>query len=106
MICNFRAVITIYILFNWGIDLQGQIDTSVRKIDTVMINSSAITFKSKQLYDQMINDTRPNIGGFEALDIFNGQVDKQLWVSPETHCVQLNKKTLNFEGYSRSINFI
>ncbi len=104
MICNFRALLIIILFFNFGVDLLGQsYDSAVKKMDTVIVHSGAISFKTKQLYDQQINDSKPNIGGFEALEIFNGILDKQVWVSAENHCVQLSKRSDLLEGKSKSI---
>jgi hypothetical protein len=70
-----------------------------QKMDTISLNGKLLSFQNRNLYDIQEEADKENINGFYALNIFNENIDKQVWASPEKNCVQFSpENTLVFEG--------
>ncbi len=55
-----------------------------------------IKMQDKGLYDyKSAKKEKANINGFADLIVFDGAMDKSVWVSPETHCVTMKKEIVN-----------
>ncbi|MBU3677125.1 MAG: hypothetical protein FGM54_08115, partial [Chitinophagaceae bacterium] len=50
-------------------------------------------FQVRALYDADVASEQDEINGFNALAIFQDNVDNSIWVSPEKHCIQLQRVT-------------
>lgn len=70
-------------------DIYAQNDSSYIRLDTITLKQKAIRFKESKLYDIQEEKDNENIRGFYALSIFENTLDKQIWVSPETQCIQM-----------------
>lgn len=87
------------ILFNFHY-LNAQVDDQkVYSLDTINLHSKWISLKYKQLYDYNEAPELENISGFFALNLYKDNIDKQIWISPEKQCIQMNSElNLIFEG--------
>ncbi len=91
-----RAILIFFFCFYLNAEVKAQLaDSSLRSMDTVRVTGKKWNFKSKNLYDESSDIEKPNIHGFYALNIFNGQVDKQIWISNEQKCIESEKITKN-----------
>ena len=66
-----------------------QSDTSYTRLDTINLKTKPVQFRNLNLYDIADEPEKENIHGFTSLSIFDHHFDKQVWISPESHCVQL-----------------
>ena len=81
------------------------LDTIPNRIDTVnVLGKSVVHFKTKNLYDVSFEMEKPNIMGFYALTVFNGQIDKQIWISNEKKCIE-SKLNLSDKGNFLTLNW-
>ena len=70
-----------------------------QKMDTISLKGKLLSFQNRNLYDIDEEADKENINGFYALEIFNENIDKQVWASPEKNCVQFSPEIkLVFEG--------
>ncbi len=67
-----------------------QSDTTYTRLDTINLTTKTVQFRNLNLYDIQEEPEKENIHGFTALSIFDNVYDRQVWVSPESQCVQLN----------------
>jgi hypothetical protein len=51
--------------------------------------------QKKSLYDQSLSNDVNEIDGFKAVYIFKDDMDKSVWVSPETQCVVMKSEIKN-----------
>jgi hypothetical protein len=64
-----------------------------------------VAVQPKTLYDD--NKTTggtEEIDGFKAVYIFKDEIDKSVWVSPETQCVSLKTETKNTYAHAKSMH--
>ena len=84
-----RAILIFILSFDFFSGVKAQFeDSTSRTIDTVHVSGKKWNFKIKNLYDENSEVEKPNIHGFYALNIFNGQIDKQIWISNEKKCIE------------------
>lgn len=91
-----RVLLFIVMCICFTFDAEAQIeDSTTNTIDTVRVTGKKWNFKTKNLYDDNLELDKPNIHGFYALNIFDGRVDKQIWISTEKNCIESEKINKN-----------
>jgi hypothetical protein len=56
---------------------------------------SIVRIQQKELYEANIISNVDEIDGFKALYIFRDEMDKSVWVSPESNCVTMKSESKN-----------
>jgi hypothetical protein len=58
-------------------------------------NCNTIYVQQKGLYEGISNSDSNSLDGFKAVYIFKDDIDKSVWVSKETQCVNMNLESTN-----------
>jgi hypothetical protein len=62
---------------------------------------SFMTVQTKELYNENSMADNNEINGFKTIQVFQDDLDKSVWVSPETQCVKMQSETKSvFAGKS------
>ena len=51
----------------------------------------SVRIRRLELYDVMKSDTLDQVDGFKAVQIFSDDLGREVWVSPEKHCVKMER---------------
>ena len=57
--------------------------------------NTVMNIQKKDLYDTSLSNDANEIDGFKAIYIFKDDMDKSVWASPETQCVEMKSEIKN-----------
>lgn len=66
--------------------------------------NTVMNIQKKGLYDQSLSSDMNEIDGFKAIYIFKDDMDKSVWASPETQCVEMKSEIKNVFADQRALH--